>query len=89
MTSVVLPAEILFLIAESLEFSDYDGFRTYINFRKASRQLYLLLKAPNHADLFLHKDIFLSKTLLPCVTCLRLRPSSHFFDALRADGIGP
>lgn len=90
MASVVLPPEILVLIAKSLKFSSYEGFCTYLNFRNVSRHLHILLKVPTYTELLLHKDVFLSRSLLPCDTCLQLRPSStHFFDSLRADGIGP
>ena len=89
MALVTLPLEIVVQIAEFLRYSDYKGFITYLEFRKTSRQLYHLLKIPTYSELFAHKEVFLSENLLPCNSCLRLRPSStHFFNALRRDGIG-
>ena len=89
MPLVKLPLEIVVEIAEFLKCSDYEGFATYLEFRKSSPQLYDLLNVPTYAELYSHKEIFLSEGLLPCKSCLRLRPSStHFFNALRRDGIG-
>lgn len=89
MSSVSLPLELVLAIADWLEFTDYQGFLTYLEFRRANRQLHSLLKLPTYAELFSHKDVFLDENILPCNNCQKFRPAStHFFSGLRTDGIG-
>lgn len=89
MSSVSLPPEMIIAVAEWLKYIDYEGFRTYLEFRKTNRQLHSLLSLPTYAEMFSHKDVFLHEDLLPCSCCQLLRPAStHFFAGLRSDGIG-
>ena len=89
MSHVSLPLEMVLAIADRLKYTDYEGFLTYLEFRKTGHQLHTLLKLPTYAELFAHKDVFLPENILPCSNCRKLRPAStHFFNGLRTDGIG-
>lgn len=89
MPPVLLPLELILAIADWLKYTDYEGFRTYLDFRKTNHQLHTLLNLPTYADIISHKDVFLAKNILPCNSCLKFRPAStHFFSGLRTDGIG-